>query len=78
MKQILSALTESWIFLDEIIEDLDYVMVGLHPMIWPQTFFDGYHLLVENIFDQDNRNDSLRKKLEAEYYTYLSSIKIII
>jgi putative hydrolase len=56
---------------DEIIEDLDYVMVGLHPMIWPQTFFDGYHLLVENILTKIIRNDSLRKKVMRQNTTAL-------
>ncbi|MGI6485142.1 MAG: PHP domain-containing protein [Tepidanaerobacteraceae bacterium] len=34
---------------DKLIEELDYVMVGLHPLVWPLSLSDGYHLVVKNI-----------------------------
>jgi len=33
---------------EELLNEMDYVMVGLHPQIWGKSLKDTYHLLVEN------------------------------
>lgn len=34
---------------DKILAGLDYIMAGLHPMVWTRNLKDGYHLMVENM-----------------------------
>lgn len=45
---------------DKILAKLDYVMAGLHPMVWTRSLKDGYHLMVENMLQW--RMGSLREK----------------
>ncbi|TYP56705.1 PHP domain-containing protein [Thermosediminibacter litoriperuensis] len=33
---------------ERVLDELDYVMVGLHPLVWTKTFKDGYHIFFEN------------------------------
>ncbi|ADL07624.1 PHP domain-containing protein [Thermosediminibacter oceani] len=33
---------------ERVLDELDYVMVGLHPLVWTKTFKDGYRILFEN------------------------------
>ncbi|MGB9839014.1 PHP domain-containing protein [Thermovenabulum sp.] len=33
---------------EEILQQMDYVMVGLHPQIWGKSIKDTYHILIEN------------------------------
>ncbi|MGB9813686.1 MAG: PHP domain-containing protein [Thermovenabulum sp.] len=33
---------------EELLNEMDYVMVGLHPQIWGKSLKDTYHLLIEN------------------------------
>lgn len=46
---------------EKILDQLDYTMVGLHPMVWTESLRDGYHLLVENMLQR--RMDSLKEKV---------------
>jgi putative hydrolase len=34
---------------EKLLEELDYVMVGLHPMVWGVTLKDFYHIFFENL-----------------------------
>lgn len=49
---------------DKILNQLDYVMAGLHPMVWPRSLKDGYHLLVENMLQR--RMDSFRERVLSQ------------
>jgi putative hydrolase len=34
---------------EKILNELDYIMAGLHPLVWPSSLRDGYGLLIENM-----------------------------
>lgn len=46
-----------------ILKALDYVMVGLHPMIWTKSLKDFYHLIWENTLSWKWNNETLKKKV---------------
>ncbi|MDD4568556.1 MAG: PHP domain-containing protein [Tepidanaerobacteraceae bacterium] len=48
---------------DEILANLDYIMVGLHPMVWAQSLGDGFHLFVENTLAKMFRNATLKERV---------------
>lgn len=49
---------------ERILKELDYIMVGLHPLVWTQNFKDGYHLLVENLLQR--HVESLKQKTMSQ------------
>jgi putative hydrolase len=34
---------------EKVLDGFDYIMVGLHPLVWPSSFSDLYHLMLENM-----------------------------
>lgn len=44
---------------EKILEEFDYVMVGLHPLVWAKTIKDWYKLFLENVL---SRNFSILKE----------------
>lgn len=46
---------------EKVLNELDYVMAGLHPMVWTESLRDGYHLLVENMLQR--HVESLKEKV---------------
>lgn len=68
---------------DYILEDLDYSMVGLHPMVWPRSLKDGFCLFFENIIAKVVDSGPLKEKVMEQNTTALikaisnNNIKIV-
>jgi len=45
---------------EKVLEKLDYVMAGLHPMVWPKSFKDGVALIIDNILSKQSNNFKIR------------------
>jgi len=48
---------------EEILHILDYVMVGLHPLVWTKTLKDANHLLFKNVIARVCKIEALKKRV---------------
>jgi putative hydrolase len=68
---------------DYVLANLDYAMIGLHPMVWPRNLKDGYSLLFENTMAKIFNNEKTKKKVMEQNTTALikairnNNIKIV-
>jgi len=59
---------------ERVLKKLDYVMAGLHPMVWPSSFKDGIFLIVDNMLSRHNLNFKL-KALEQNTKALIKAIQ---
>ena len=68
---------------DYVLANLDYAMVGLHPMVWPRSIEDGFSLLFKNTMSKVIASAKLKEKVMEQNTTALikairsNNIKIV-
>lgn len=59
---------------EKILETMDYVMAGLHPMVWPRSIKDGVFLIADNILARHSRDFKV-KALEQNTKALIKAIQ---